>query len=101
MKYGSKQDMLLEKEDAGMPSPALDENPIRDAYTDLMVTAYTYISKGCTDSGMIPISEIYAYYSMFEDAMVETREDFVYLIHQMNQPNLDIIHERLEKTQRK
>jgi hypothetical protein len=91
------EEALLEKEEAGMPSPALDDKPDTDAYTDLMVDAYGYIQKGCNDRGMIPISEVHSYYNMFEDSMVETKRDFLYLIYQMNQPVLDQIKERLEK----
>ena len=81
-----------------MVSPALDEKPDADAYTDAMVTAYTYIQKGCNTSGVIPVSEIYAYYNMFEDRLVEDKADFIYLIHMMNQPVLDDITAQVEKT---
>ena len=80
-----------------MPTPALDEKPLTDAYTQSMVDAYSYIQKGGSQAGHIPLSEIYSYYLMFEDEMVETKRDFVYLIHRMNQPVLESIAEQHEK----
>ena len=80
-----------------MPTPALDNRPDTDSYTQGMVDAYSYIQKGSNENGTIPISEIFMYYLMFEDLMFEDRQDFVYLITVMNQPMLDIIKERMEK----
>ena len=97
MKYGDKIDQLLEKEQNGMASPALDTKPPTDIYTDFMVAAYVYISKGAAQNGQLPISEIHSYYMMFENEMCETRHDFVYLMHVMNQPNLENISKQLEK----
>lgn len=84
-----------------MPSPALDSQPDTDAYTEQMVNAYSYIQKGSDQNGMIPVSEISAYYSMFEDEIVESKKDFIYLVHVMNQPVLDDIHARAEKAKNK
>ena len=84
-----------------MDSPALDSKPETDAYTDSMVSAYTYIQKGCTQNGQLPVSEISAYYSMFEDQLVETPEDFIYLIHIMHQPVIEDMLEQAEKAKNK
>lgn len=83
-----------------MASPALDEKPDSDAYTQAMVDAYKHIQKGCTQSGQIRFSEIYSYYQMFEEDMVETKRDFVDLIQYMNIPHLEFIQEQQEKAKK-
>lgn len=84
-----------------MPTPELDTQPETDTYTDRMVTSFRYIQKGSNESGQIPLSEIYYYYKMFKEDIVETKHDFIYLIYFMNQAILEDYAEKLKKVQQK
>jgi len=63
-----------------------------------MVSAYSDIQKGSTERNTIPISEIYAYYKMFRAEIPDSKHEFVYLIHQMNQVLVDMVAEQLDKS---
>lgn len=101
MKYGANVDQLIEKEALGMPSPALDSKPYADNYTNEMVSAYSYIQKGSDENGNIPVSEVKAYWELFEEDIPEEKHDFVYIMYKMNEAVTEYHAQKMKEATKK
>lgn len=92
-------EMLLERHAKGLPTPAIDNMPPRDWLVDMYLTAHDHLVASSNENGVIPISEIYAYYQMM-DVQFEA-EDFLKAMLKLNNVYVKYIMDKREAEMKK
>jgi len=73
--------------------------PFPDPYIDYLFSAFVTLYKSKNESGAIPISEIKAYYEMFEEDIIDSKSEFMYFMQEMNDVMIMDYQDRLEQAQ--